>query len=214
MSDRIEITFVTSSSFKREENRALVESCRMPDGTPVRDIFNFNMVDNSIKEPLDVSLEEMVRHEAKAAYSRLKRPCVVEHAGLVFEDYLKDCYPGGLTKPMWNTLGRNFLDETHSAGRPARAVAAVGYCDGQKVQTFVGETIGKLSNEPRGDRAFYWDTVFVPKDSNEEGLTYAEIVSKYSISHKMIEHSQSAKAMIAFLAWRRENEPELWKANY
>lgn len=210
----IEITFVTSSSFKREENAAFAASCEMADGTPVRDLFVFNIADNTIKETLDVSLGEMVSREAKAAYSRLKRPCIVEHAGLVFEDYAHHGYPGGLTKPMWDTLGPNFLDETHSAGRPAQAVAAIGYCDGKKVRTFLGETIGTLASEPRGDREFYWDTVFVPRDSNVEGLTYAEIVSTHGLAHKMSQHSQSSKAMLAFLAWRRENEPDLWKVNY
>jgi len=115
---------------------------------------------------------------------------------------------------MWNTLGDRFVEETHSAGRKARAVAAIGYCDGMRVHTFIGETVGTLSSEPRGDRAFYWDTIFVPNESNSERLTYAEIVAVNGLPYKMREYSQSSKAMLKFLAWRLDNEPALWKGNY
>lgn len=214
MSDKLDVTFVTSSSFKREENAAFLESCRMDNGRIFDDMFSFNIADNTIKETLEVSLTEMVTQEVKAAYSRLKRPCIVEHAGLVFEEYVEDGYPGGLTKPMWNTLGDRFLEETLSAGRVARATAAIGYCDGMRVYTFLGETIGTLSCEPRGDRAFYWDTIFVPAESNSKGLTYAEIVAERGLPYKMRRFSQSSKAMLKFLAWRLDNEPALWKGNY
>lgn len=214
MNTKHEVTFVTSSAFKREESAAFLEVCSMQDGTAVGDLFEFNIAANTIKEPLDVSLTEIVSQEVRAAYSRLKKPCFVEHAGLVFRDYAEDGYPGGLTKPMWNTLGDHFLDETHSAGRSATAVATIGYCDGMKVHTFIGETVGTLSHEPRGDRAFYWDTIFIPSESNDEGLTYAEIVAEHGLAFKMRVHSQSAKAMLKFLEWRRNNEPALWKINY
>lgn len=209
-----EVTFVTSSPFKREEIAAFLEVALMDDGTPVHERFSFNLANNEIKETLDVSLEAIVSQEVKAAYAQLKRPCIVEHAGLVFDEYVEDGYPGGLTKPMWNTLGGRFLEETHSAGRAARAVAAIGYCDGMKIHTFRGETVGTLSSEPRGDRAFYWDTVFIPTAANEAGLTYAEIVAERGLAHKMLEHSQSSKAMLSFLAWRLEHQPALWKGSY
>lgn len=214
MAEKHEITFVTSSPFKREENAAFLESCAMEDGTLVRDLFSFNIADNTIKETLDVSLTEIVGQEVRAAYARLKKPCIVEHAGLVFADYAVDGYPGGLTKPMWNTLGDRFLEETHSAGRAATAVAAIGYCDGMRVHTFQADTVGILSNEPRGDRDFYWDTIFIPTESNDAGLTYAEIVAQHGLPHKMREFSQSTKAMLKFLEWRLSNHPALWKGRF
>lgn len=213
MTDAHEITFVTSSPFKREENEAFVEACSI-DGRPISELFSFTIAENTIKETLDVSLTEIVIQEVRAAYSLLKRPCIVEHAGLVFDEYVEDGYPGGLTKPMWNTLGDRFLEETHSQNRGARAVAAIGYCDGMRVHTFKAETLGVLSNEPRGDRAFYWDTIFIPTKANEAKLTYAEIVAQHGLTYKMREMSQSSKAMLKFLAWRVENEPALWKGSY
>ena len=149
------------------------------------------------------------------AYSDIKVPCIVEHAGLIFEGYDSESYPGGLTKPMWNALGDKFLAETKSAGRRATARAVVAYCDGKSVQTFVGETVGNLSDTARGSRGFYWDTIFVPNcdNVNAKGKTYAEISDDPNLGLTFkIEHlSQSSKAMLKFLEYLLQNPGnDLW----
>ena len=124
--------------------------------------------------------------------------------------------PGGLTKPMWDTLRDRFVDEMKSAGRKAIARAIVAYCDGKQVKTFVGERAGTIADRPRGSREFYWDTVFVPEDSSghSRGLTYAEIVESadLGLAYKIRELSQSSAAMKSFLEYRlRAGDPELWR---
>src|SRR5262249_33080905 len=150
-----------------------------------------------------VDLTVMVRQEVVRAYSQIQVPCIVEHAGLIFEDYRDSWYPGGLTKPMWNTLGDKFIKETNSAGRRAIARAVIAYCDGKQTYTFTGETLGTLAKRPRGSRRFYWDTVFIPDDHSSKtgGKTYAEICDDASLglAYKMTKFSQSARAMLAFL---------------
>jgi XTP/dITP diphosphohydrolase len=211
----IRVTYVTSSPYKREELRILVDQGVLRDGGAVGDRFEFDLRGMAIQEALEPSLERLAMAEAQDAYRRLRVPCIVEHAGLIFDDYGDFDYPGGLTKPMWNTLGDRFLEETRSRGRRARACAAVGYCDGMSLQVFVGETRGKLSHEPRGGREFYWDTVFIP-DCDEGGvdeLTYAEIIETagYGLPYKVLTLSQSAKAIRSFLEHRLENPPKLWR---
>ncbi|NOS70149.1 MAG: hypothetical protein HOP33_09490 [Verrucomicrobia bacterium] len=212
---KMRIVYVTSSSFKAEENRVFTEHCQLKDGTKVGNDFHFEIRSVPIKEVLEVDLRVMVQAEVVEAYSQTRVPCIVEHAGLIFPD-LGDCYPGGLTKPMWNTLGDRFLAETNSAGRPAIARAVVAYCDGMSVKTFVGETRGQLAKTPRGDRKFYWDTVFEPDDTSgtTKGRTYAEIVAdpKLGLVYKIVELSQSSKAMMQFLEFIRIAPPSsLWE---
>lgn len=213
---KITIVYVTSSEFKKEEIEVFVNNYCFADGAAVKDYFEFDIRKVPIREMLEVDLEVMVLAEAAKAYGEIRCPCIVEHAGLIFEDYVDESYPGGLTKPMWNTLGLRFLQETNSAGKRALARAVVAYCDGKKTQTFVGETWGKLATEPRGGREFYWDTVFIPDDPSgrANGRTYAEIVEEKSLGldYKIVELSQSAKAMCEFLEYRRANPiPDLWK---
>jgi len=210
----IHIVYVTSSAYKVEENRLFVEHARLASGEAIASAFEFEIRELPIKEALEVDLTAMVMSEVAEAYSQIKVPCIVEHAGLVFEGYERQSYPGGLTKPMWNALGDKFITETQSAGRPATAVAVVAYCDGKAVHTFRGETKGHIARSPRGGRAFYWDTVFVPNTSagKSGGQTYAEIVEDpaLGLKHKVRDLSQSSKAMLKFLEYRRTANPELW----
>ncbi len=213
---KTKITYVTSSDHKKEENKVFVENCSLSDGSLISDQFEFEIIGIPILETLVVDLSEMVQAEATNAYSQIKVPCIVEHAGLIFEDFKDSSYPGGLTKPMWNTLEDRFLEETNSANRKVIAQAVVAYCDGKQVLTFVGETSGKFSEHPRGDRKFYWDTVFIPDDPSEKitDLTYAQIVADQllGLKYKMKEFSQSAKAMIKFLEYIKKNGTSpLWR---
>lgn len=205
----IKINYVTSSKYKQEEIKLIENHCLLTNGALIKDQFTFELYSLNIPERLEVDLEKMVIHEVKKAYSILKVPCIVEHAGLIFENYNSRNYPGGLTKPLWNTLGENFLSETNSSLTKVTARAFIGYCDGKNINTFKGETKGSLSEKPRGNRNFYWDTIFIPDTTL--ALTYAEIVDKYGLKEKIVKYSQSAKAMINFLDYLIDKAPDdLW----
>jgi inosine/xanthosine triphosphate pyrophosphatase family protein len=207
----ITVTYVTSSPFKVEENRLFSRVCLI-DGNPVESVFSFDIRPVQIKEVLEVDIAAMVCQEVVQAYKEIRVPCIVEHAGLVFED--SDPYPGGLTKPMWNTLGDRFLAETGGANKRAKARAVIAYCDGQRVLSFCGETAGVIADQARGSREFYWDTVFIPDttDPCAIGKTYAEIADDPSLGldYKIRVLSQSSRAMLKFLEYRRNNTPTLW----
>ena len=209
------INYVTSSEYKVRENEVLVKHGLLEDGTPIADLFEFRIRRVPIKEVLEVNLKVLVMAEATKAYSQIQVPCVVEHAGLVFKNLATESYPGGLTKPMWNALSHQFISETHSRNRSVIARAVVAYCDGERVLTFVGETPGTIASEVReGRHQFYWDGVFIP--DNEDGSpgtrTYAEIVEdpELGLKHKVLNLSQSTRAMRHFLEYRRSHNPYLW----
>ncbi len=212
------IVYATKSEFKQHELAEWIACGTLLDDSPATDVLTFDVRRIDVKEVLEVDLEEMVRQEAKRAYEQLRVPCIVEHGGLVFAHREDKGYPGGLTKPTWNALGASFIEETAAAGKRATARAVVGYCDGSTVHTFVGETSGEISESPRGSRAFYWDTVFVPDvpEDGPRGMTYAEIVDspEFGLRYKVCELSQSFKAMKQFIAHRLAYEPELWKTRY
>lgn len=218
MARKNEIHYVTSSKFKQEECKLFAKTELLEDGRRVSDVFEFVFRTESIKEMLEVDLQVMVQAEVVDAYSQIKVPCIVEHAGLIFDKYKSEGYPGGLTKPMWNTLGDRFLSETNSGKQRVIARAVIAYCDGKSVQTFIGETSGRLSEKPRGARKFYWDTVFVPDEIagvKVKNKTYAQIVddTKLGLKFKLKHFSQSAKAMRAFLEYLvKSPPPEMWRS--
>ena len=211
--DKIEVVYATTSAAKALENEVFRGSYILDSGVKVAEKFDFDIRNFTAKEVLEVDLEVMVRAEVFQAYSDLHVPCIVEHAGLVFEEYESVSYPGGLTKPMWNSLGKQFCEELNVTGRRAIARAVVAYCDGMSIKTFTGETLGTLTSPPRGASDFYWDTVFVPDDPTGGDLTYAEIVEEPSLGleHKVLRLSQSSKAIGQYLEYILVEGPSrLW----
>ena len=169
---------------------------------------------NAISERLEIDLDVMVKHEVVSAYREVQVPCIVEHAGLVFDDFKDPPFPGGLTKPMWKALHQDFVGTFRLRSYGATAKAVVGYCDGMVVRTFSGVTHGQLVREgPRGSRQFYWDTIFIPDDPDRPGsnLTYAEIADErdLGVRHKVVKLSQSTKAMLGCLTYIREQKASL-----
>lgn len=197
------INYVTQSAFKREEIATASSMCEIevPEKGKllIGKVFNFDFVEIDTYEPLECDLKKMVRHKAKAAYREILTPCIVEHAGLIFDDYKNDSFPGGLTQPMWDALGaERFISELNAAGRLVTARAVIGYCDGLNITVFQGETEGRIADRPRGSREFYWDTIFCPNEYSE--LTYAEICEEEGLGvPKKIEISQSIRALRKFL---------------
>lgn len=208
-----QIVYVTASSHKQQETLLFQAEGNLDSGERVREMFEFAFVQVPVKETLEEDLDKMVRAEVLSAYGQVRVPCIVEHAGLIFDGYAQ--YPGGLTKPMWNTLRDRFLEETHSASRRVTARAVVAYCDGLNVKTFAGSTPGVLADRVRGKREFYWDTVFIPDDptGKSKGLTYSEVVDDLSLglAHKVLHLSQSFRAMRQFLDFiLKSPPPKLW----
>jgi inosine/xanthosine triphosphate pyrophosphatase family protein len=209
------INYVTSNKHKHEEIAVFRNEAQFVDGVAVRDVFEFQIREVSIPERLEIDLKSMVRHEVTRAYEVLKVPCLVEHAGLVLDGFESAEFPGGLTKPMWNALRDGFSREMRVDHKGATAKAVVAYCDGMDILVFVGETHGRLAEAPRGSRTFYWDTIFIPDDPKrpDGNLTYAEIVAEASMGlrYKVIELSQSTKAMTQCLQFIRDTSPNrLW----
>ena len=114
-------------------------------------------------------------------------------------------------KALTSFAREQVLGGSHFTAIGAFSRAVVAYCDGKTVHTFTGETSGSLAETPRGDvYKFYWDTVFIPDDENPEHLTYSEIVEQLGLEYKVVRLSQSTKAMLTFLEFRRGARPELW----
>jgi XTP/dITP diphosphohydrolase len=202
---RVTIFYATRSKFKTEELEIISRSVEFADGSgnlrKIGEFVDFRVSEIPTDEPLEIDLVEMVHHKARSAYKNLLAPCIVEHAGLIFEKDLSNGFPGGLTQPMWDALSTDeFLARTSAAGERAVARSVVGYCDGMQVKTFVGETYGTLAANARGTCGFYWDVLFCPDGGN--GKTYAEIASEGSAGlTEKLSLSQSTKALSQFVSY-------------
>lgn len=198
------IFYATRSNYKDEE-LSIIANTDFVDGFGVTrrigDMIDFRLSDIETEEPLEIDIEQMVRHKVRSAYKRILAPCIVEHAGLILEKNVKSGFPGGLTQPMWDALGPvGFLDRIGCGGERATARAVVGYCDGMSTYTFIGETSGQISESPTAGRGFYWDVIFKP-DGDPSSRTYAEISGIHGGLDVKLKISQSTKAIRKFASF-------------
>jgi XTP/dITP diphosphohydrolase len=128
-----------------------------------------------IDELQTLNVEAIVRDKVLRAFDRIGHRLFVEQTCL-YLDALNG-FPGGLTQPFWDSLEADRFCELfgHGDRRGVTARTWIGYCDGQQIHHFQGEIRGTVASEPRGDRAFQWDCVFVP-DGHEQ--TFAEMGEK------------------------------------
>jgi XTP/dITP diphosphohydrolase len=75
-------------------------------------------------------------------------------------------------------------------------VCAIAYVDGDTEHVVEGRCAGHMAPEPRGERGFGYDPIFLP-DDRDDGRTMAELTDdeKDAISHR----GRAARALLAYL---------------
>lgn len=126
---------------------------------------------------------EVALHKARAAFAELKRPVVVEDAGIELRAF--GGFPGPFIK-YWEILGG--LESICRAvdgpkDRGVVAVCALGVCTADGAYIVEGRTEGTIAERPRGTGGFGWDAIFVPVG---ETRTFGEMTAeeKDRISHR------------------------------
>ncbi len=136
-----------------------------------------------LAELQSLSLEEVVRAKARAAWERLRTPVLVEDTGLELAGL--GGFPGPLVRWLLASVGAAGICRLAHAFADPRAVARCMVCatDGTEEVLGVGVVRGVISEAPRGRRGFGWDPSFVPDGSS---LTYGEMEEgeKNAISHR------------------------------
>ena len=147
---------------------------------------NFESRDTKIKELQTFNESDLLKDKLEKAFTIFKEPVLVEHASLYLE--ILNGFPGGLTEIFWETLQADKFCELFK-GTKIVAKTNIGYCDGRYTYYFQGESEGIISDQPRGDRKFQWDCIFIPLGYDK---TYAEL------GEKKLEISMRKKAFDRF----------------
>lgn len=137
-------------------------------GTNVR----FEPRKTKIEELQTFDETELLNDKLEKAFAIFKEPVLVEHASLYLE--ILNNFPGGLTEIFWETLQADKFCELYK-GTKIVAKTSIGFCDGRKIYNFEGTSEGIVADEPRGNRDFQWDCVFIPVGYDK---TYAELGEK------------------------------------
>ncbi len=155
----MKIYFVTSNNGKFTEAREVVGSQVVKKALAIEEI-----------QSIDVS--KVIEHKLDEAYSKLKKPVIVEDTGL----YLKALrgFPGALIKHLETSIGVKNIPRLLSfyGSMEAKSETAVGFRDRRTRKVFISTTVGRIADRPRGKNGFGFDPIFVPEGSRK---TYAEM---------------------------------------
>ena len=135
---------------------------------------------------------EVALHKARAAFELLRRPVIVEDAGVELRAF--GGFPGPFIK-YWETLGglASICRAADGAGeRGITAVCVLGVCTAEGSYVVEGRSEGSLADRPRGTNGFGWDAIFVPEGDTR---TFGEMSGeeKDRVSHRRRAWEQLAK---------------------
>jgi XTP/dITP diphosphohydrolase len=136
--------------------------------------FPTENIELDIKEIQSLSVAEVAREKARAAFAQLKRPVLVDDTGMSISAL--GGLPGALVSWFLDTIGPEGILRLlgESSDRSATVSTCVAYCDGDRVEVFEGAVKGTISNDLRGTNGFGYDPIFIPERSSK---TYAEMSS-------------------------------------
>ncbi|AKX44942.1 nucleoside-triphosphatase [Thiopseudomonas alkaliphila] len=161
----MEINFVTKNPHKAREVEAILGNIGIS-------IVHADLIIHEIQTE---DINHIVRDKVLKAFTQVGRPVFIEHTGL-YIDSLQG-FPGGLTQVFWDKLEAEKFTELFGGlkNTSLKAKTVIAFCDAKKIYTFEGIVEGNIASEPRGNKDFQWDCVFIPKGFEE---TFAEMGEK------------------------------------
>jgi len=140
-------------------------------------------------------LGEIALIGARSAVEVLKKPLVVEDAGLFINSL--NGFPGPFSSYVYKTIGvkgvLKLMEDVDDRSAYFKSVVAFCSPDGM-CRMFIGEVHGEIAYEARGSGGFGFDPIFIPYES--DGRTFAEM----SIAEKSL-FSHRARAFREFGRW-------------
>jgi len=151
--------------------------------------INLGFFKTPLKEIQAESLKEIAAQKADEAYRKIRKPLIIEDAGLFIESL--NGFPGPFSSYVFKTIGNSGILRLVKTNRKAKFQSVVAYCDNKYgVVLFDAKVEGKISKNSKG-KGWGYDPIFIP-----HGLikTYAILSNKNEISHRY-------KALNKFSNW-------------
>ena len=178
MHKSFDLFFVSSNNHKYLEAKKILDSFGIKLG-----FFKSNL-----EEIQSNSIKEISSKKAIDAFSKCKKPLIIEDAGL-FIDSL-DGFPGPYSSYVYKTIGNKGILNLLKQKRKAKFVSVVTFCDKNILKSFDSKLMGSISKNSKG-KGWGYDPIFIPKNSKK---TFAELNNKNELSHRF-------KALKKFSNW-------------
>lgn len=174
-----DVYFVSSNRHKYLEAREILSS------------FGIHLIffKSALVEIQSHSLSEIATAKALDAFSKCKRPLIIEDDALVIRSL--EGFPGPYSSYVFDTIGNHGIIKLTKKDRHAEFYATISYCDKTKKPVlFEGITPGRISKKIHG-KGWGYDPIFIPQGKTK---TYAQISDKNTLSHRY-------RALAKFANW-------------
>ncbi|AJM91227.1 RdgB/HAM1 family non-canonical purine NTP pyrophosphatase [Nitrosopumilus piranensis] len=168
MHKSFDLYFVSSNSHKYKEAKSILNSFGIKLG-----FFKL-----SLDEIQSTSLKEIAEKKAYDAFSKCKKPIIIEDDGL-FIDSLNG-FPGPYSSYVFKTIGNKGILNLLTTKRKAKFVSIITYCDKKILKSFDAKLDGTVSKSQNG-MGWGYDPIFIPKNYKK---TFAEMKNKNDLSHR------------------------------
>ncbi len=163
-----DLFFVSSNDQKYHEAKKILNSFGIQLG----------FLKSNLEEIQSDSLNHIARKKARNAFSKHKKPLIIEDDG-IFIDSLGG-FPGPYSSYVFKTLGNKGILDLLKNKRQAKFISVITYCDDAILESFDGELCGTISKSQKG-KGWGFDPIFVPNNSDK---SFAETSDKNKISHR------------------------------
>ena len=173
-----DLFFVSSNIHKFKEVKAILESFDIS-----IQFFKLNL-----EEIQSNSIKEIALKKAEDAFSKCKKPLIIEDDGLCIDSL--DGFPGPYSSYVYETIGNQGILNLLEKNRNAKFISTITYCDKKNLESFEGNLDGCISKSEKGN-SWGYDPIFIPKNTKK---TFAELIDKNNLSHRY-------KALKKFSSW-------------
>ena len=168
MPKSFDLFFVSSNNHKYYEAKKIL------------DIFGIKLgfLKSDLMEIQSNSLKDIAMKKAKNAFSKHKKPIIVEDDGLFINSL--EGFPGPYSSYVFKTIGNVGILNLLKNNRKAKFISIITYCDKTNLESFDGKLDGIISKSQKGE-GWGYDPIFIPKNTNK---TFAENNNKNELSHR------------------------------
>jgi XTP/dITP diphosphohydrolase len=178
MQKSFDLYFVSSNNHKYREAKIILDSFGIKLG----------FIKSTLQEIQSNSLKEIALYKAKDAFSKSKKPLIIEDDGIFINSL--NGFPGPYSSYIFKTIGNKGILNLLKQNRKAKFVSIITYCDKNILESFDAKIDGSISKSVKGT-GWGYDPIFIPNNSQK---TFAELNNKNELSHRY-------KALKKFSKW-------------
>lgn len=165
-----EIHFVSSNNHKFLEAKKILKDFDI----------NLKFLKSELVEIQSNSLIKIAQEKAKTAFSKFKKPLLIEDDGLFIKSL--EGFPGPYSSYVFKTIGNKGILDLLKNNRRAHFISIITYCDKSTLKSFEGKLDGTISKTQKG-KGWGYDPIFIPNNSKK---TFAETSDKNELSHRYL----------------------------